>query len=147
MAQRVAIEARRRGVPLRLVFAHHAFSAEFDEKRTVSFSGVITKIDWINPHAYFYLDSKDSAGRRVTWTIESFPPAVDECIRPFANEVEEIVVGARRTHLPIERLVVEAKDAPGGGIIGQPVRRRFHDAMAGTRNLEANIVEGPKAGR
>jgi hypothetical protein len=59
----------------RLVFAHHAFSAEFDEKRTVSFSGVITKIDWINPHAYFYLDSKDSAGRPVSWTIESFPPA------------------------------------------------------------------------
>lgn len=55
--------------------SHHAFTSEFDYTKTVTFTGVVTKVDWINPHAYFYLEAKDANGQAVTWTIESFPPA------------------------------------------------------------------------
>ena len=55
-------------------WSHHAFSSEFDDSKTVTFSGVITKIEWINPHAYFYVESKDG-GKTTNWSIQSFPPA------------------------------------------------------------------------
>jgi len=54
--------------------SHHAFTSEFDYTKAVTFTGVITKVEWINPHAYFYLEAKDSNGQVTTWTIESFPP-------------------------------------------------------------------------
>jgi hypothetical protein len=54
--------------------AHHAFTSEFDDTKTVTFTGVITKVEWINPHAFFYLEAKDGSGQVITWTIESFPP-------------------------------------------------------------------------
>lgn len=55
--------------------SHHAFTSEFDYTKTVTLTGVITKVEWINPHAYFYLEAKDRDGRVTAWTIESFPPA------------------------------------------------------------------------
>jgi hypothetical protein len=55
--------------------SHHAFTSEFDDTKTATFTGVITKVDWINPHAYFYLEAKDRSGQVITWTLESFPPA------------------------------------------------------------------------
>jgi V8-like Glu-specific endopeptidase len=55
--------------------SHHAFTSEFDYNKTVTFTGVITKVEWINPHAYFYLEAKDRNGQVTAWTIESFPPA------------------------------------------------------------------------
>lgn len=54
--------------------SHHAFSSTFDETKLITFAGVITKVDWINPHAYFYLESKDESGQVTEWTMESFPP-------------------------------------------------------------------------
>ena len=53
---------------------HHAFTSEFDDTKTVSFTGVITRVEWINPHAFFYVDSKDQGGKVTSWTIQSFPP-------------------------------------------------------------------------
>lgn len=53
--------------------AHHSFSAEFDREQSVEFSGVVTKIDWTNPHARFYVDGKDPAvgGDEIFhWNIE-----------------------------------------------------------------------------
>ena len=69
---RTCIGALLLGAP---AWSHHAFTSEFDDTKSVSFTGVITKVDWINPHAYFYVDSKDRTGQVSTWTIESFPPA------------------------------------------------------------------------
>jgi hypothetical protein len=56
--------------------SHHAFTSEFDDTKSVTFTAVITKVDWINPHAYLYLESKDPSGQATTWTMESFPPGV-----------------------------------------------------------------------
>ena len=56
------------------VFAHHSFSAEFDAGKTVTLRGTISKVDWINPHIFVYLDVKDDAGKTTTWELQSLPP-------------------------------------------------------------------------
>ena len=53
--------------------AHHSFQAEFDGSKPVTLKGTLSKIDWINPHIYFYLDVKDDAGKVTNWTLESIP--------------------------------------------------------------------------
>jgi hypothetical protein len=55
-------------------FAHHSFAAEFDQDKPISITGTLTKVDWINPHIYIYLDVKDSGGNVVDWSFESLPP-------------------------------------------------------------------------
>jgi len=56
------------------VLAHHSFSAEFDAAKTVTLRGVVSKVDWINPHIFIYVDVKDDAGKTTTWALQSLPP-------------------------------------------------------------------------
>lgn len=55
------------------VLAHHSFEAEFRSDKPIELKGVMQKVDWINPHIYFYLDVKDASGKTVTWSIEGGP--------------------------------------------------------------------------
>jgi len=55
------------------VLAHHSFAAEYDSN-LVTLTGVITKVEWTNPHIYFYIDVKDAAGNVVNWAVEGYPP-------------------------------------------------------------------------
>lgn len=55
--------------------AHHSFAAEYDSKKPVTLKGVVTKIDWMNPHVYFYIDVDDEKGAPVNWGMEMGPPA------------------------------------------------------------------------
>jgi hypothetical protein len=54
--------------------AHHSFGAEYDDTKPVTVTGVVTKVDWENPHIHFYLDVKDDTGNLVHWKFEGFPP-------------------------------------------------------------------------
>jgi Family of unknown function (DUF6152) len=54
--------------------AHHAFSAEFDANAPVTLSGPITKIEWINPHAWIHLESKSKDGKAEVWMVEGGTP-------------------------------------------------------------------------
>lgn len=56
--------------------AHHSVAGQFDSTKRVSLTGVVTKVDWINPHTYLYLDVKDDAGNVTTWRLESLPTAM-----------------------------------------------------------------------
>jgi hypothetical protein len=54
--------------------AHHAFAAEFDVDRPVKVHGTITKVEWVNPHAWLYVDVKGADGKVVNWHFELGPP-------------------------------------------------------------------------
>jgi hypothetical protein len=54
--------------------AHHSFDTEYDSKKTTTISGIVTKLDWVNPHAFVYLEFKDQTGKVKTFKIEMGPP-------------------------------------------------------------------------
>jgi hypothetical protein len=54
--------------------AHHSFAAEYDNKAPVDLTGTVTKVEWMNPHARFYLDVKDDSGKVTNWEFELGSP-------------------------------------------------------------------------
>ena len=56
------------------VLAHHSFAAEFDAKRPVKLRGTITRMEWINPHAWIHIEVKGPDGKVVNWMIEAGTP-------------------------------------------------------------------------
>ena len=57
------------------VMAHHSFSAEFDRSKPVKLQGYVTKIEWTNPHVWFYISVKDATtGKATIWGAEMGPP-------------------------------------------------------------------------
>jgi hypothetical protein len=54
--------------------AHHSITAEFDTSKEFSVKGSLTKIEWVNPHAYIYVDSKDEKGAVTAYSFETGPP-------------------------------------------------------------------------
>jgi Family of unknown function (DUF6152) len=56
-------------------WAHHAFAAEYDAKKPVKLTGAVTKIDWTNPHVYFFVDVEDESGRVTNWAFEMAAPS------------------------------------------------------------------------
>jgi len=56
------------------VLAHHSFAAEFDAKKPVKRSGTVTKMEWINPHAWIYIDVKNTDGTVTNWMVEAGAP-------------------------------------------------------------------------
>ena len=54
--------------------AHHSFDAEYDSKKPITVSGIVTKLDWVNPHAFVYIDTKDESGAVKHFKIEMGPP-------------------------------------------------------------------------
>lgn len=55
-------------------FAHHAVSAEFDASKMVTLKGTVSRVDWVNPHIFVYVDVKDESGKMTTWRLQSAPP-------------------------------------------------------------------------
>ena len=88
--------------------AHHSLLAEFRTDRPTEITGVITDMDWINPHTYMYVDVTDEAGNVVNWHLESLPTAM---LRK-AGLTKAIMIGD-----------------------GRPATIRIHTARDGTSNL------------
>jgi Family of unknown function (DUF6152) len=56
--------------------AHHSVPGQFDTSKPITLKGVITKVDWINPHIYVHLDVKDPSGTPTTWALSTLPTAM-----------------------------------------------------------------------
>jgi hypothetical protein len=56
--------------------AHHSLAGQFDVKKTITIEGVVSRVDWVNPHIYVHLDVKDAAGKVATWRLEGVPVAM-----------------------------------------------------------------------
>jgi len=54
--------------------AHHAFVAQYDASKSTTLQGVVTKVEWTNPHARFYVDVKDKSGKVTNWNLELASP-------------------------------------------------------------------------
>jgi len=55
-------------------FAHHSFEAEYDSNKITTLSGIVTKVDWVNPHAYIFLNTQDASGATKEIRFELGPP-------------------------------------------------------------------------
>jgi len=108
--------------------AHHAFAAEFDSERPVKVRGTITKIEWVNPHAWLYVDVKSPDGKVVNWHFELGPPNAlfrlgwKKDAIPVGTEVEitgfraksmEAVANGRSIILPDGRELFSGGSGPG----------------------------------
>jgi hypothetical protein len=109
------------------VSAHHSFAAEFDADRPVTVKGTVTKMDWVNPHSWIYVDVKDESGKVVNWRFEMGPP--NALLRmgwrkdsiPVGTPVEiqgyraksgEAVANAKQVKLPDGRELFSGGSAP-----------------------------------
>src|SRR5580658_4121570 len=82
------------------VLAHHSFAAEYDSNKKVELKGVVTKFEWTNPHAHFYIDVKDAAGKVVNWNMELASPNMMQrngWTRHSLKEGDVVVVVASRS--------------------------------------------------
>jgi hypothetical protein len=57
------------------VFAHHSFLAEFAQDQPMTVTGTVTRIEWMNPHSFVYVEAKNDAGKTVTWSFETASPS------------------------------------------------------------------------
>src|SRR5512142_875210 len=88
--------------------AHHSGAAVFDNTKKIDLTGVVTKMEWVNPHAHFYLDVKDSTGKVTNWNLELASPGQFQ----FRHRADHRVPGRTQAELPI-------------GLRGQQVRLRW----------------------
>ena len=70
--------------------AHHAFAAEFDGNKPVNLRGVVTRVEWINPHAWIHIDAKNADGTTQAWMVEGGTP--NTLLRRGINK-DSLVVG------------------------------------------------------
>jgi hypothetical protein len=122
----VAVVATTGGIPL---LAHHSFAAEFDGSKPIRLTGALVKVEWTNPHSYFYIDVKDEAGTVATWGCEAGAPGAlsrrgfkrgdlklgdTVVVDGYRAKDGSHLVDARRVTLPDGRIVSGASAGDGG---------------------------------
>jgi hypothetical protein len=119
------------------LLAHHSFAAEFDGTKPIRLTGALAKIEWTNPHSYFYIDVKDESGKVVTWGCEAGAPGALSrkgfkrgdlklgdtiVVDGYLAKDGSHLVDARRVTLPDGRIVSGASAGDGGPGDAPPAR-------------------------
>lgn len=121
------------------VRAHHSFAAEFDADKPVTLDGTISKVEWTNPHTYFYIDVPDAAGKLETWAVEGGAP----------NALYR--AGWKPTSLkPGDRVVIEASRAKDGSKLANATLFKLPDGkclFAGSSGPGGEATNNCTAGR
>jgi len=114
------------GVPL---LAHHSFAAEFDASKAIRVTGTLTRVQWTNPHTYFYIDVKDENGNVSKWSCEAGAPGALSrrgfkrgdlklgdmvVVDGYRAKDGSRLMDARRVTLPDGRIVSGASAGDGG---------------------------------
>jgi hypothetical protein len=114
--------------------AHHSFAAEFSQDKPLTLKGVVTKVEFANPHIYFYIDVKDADGNTKNWAVEGGPPNVlrrqgwkKDSLKPgdnvtvqgFAAKDGSSLASASTVTLPDGQKVYSGNAAEYGGSAGQ----------------------------
>jgi len=86
-------------------WAHHSVSGQFDTTKPIVLKGTVSKVDWMNPHVYIYLDVKEADGSVTTWALSSLPTAMMR----KAGLSKETLIGA-----PGETVTINAVPARDG---------------------------------
>jgi hypothetical protein len=108
--------------------AHHAFAAEFDVNQPVKVKGTLTKVEWVNPHAWIYVDVKGADGKVVNWHFElgppnalfrlgwkkdSIPTGIEVEVTGYRAKSVEAVANGRSITLPDGRELFSGGSGPG----------------------------------
>ena len=108
---------------------HHSFAAEFDGSKAIRLKGTLTKIEWSNPHSYFYLDAKDEKGNVVNWGCEGGGPGALSrrgfkkgdvkygdtlIVDGYLAKDGSHLIDARRIFLPDGRIIYGGSPGDGG---------------------------------
>jgi hypothetical protein len=109
------------------VSAHHSAAATYDNTKKVTLKGTVTRVEWKNPHVFYFIDVKDSSGKVVNWAIEASTP----------NQLYR--AGWRKTDLPTGSTVTLADTSPArngsakasGGKLTLPDGRKVLSGYAG----------------
>lgn len=111
------------------VSAHHSFAAEFDGTKAIRVKGTLTKIEWTNPHSYFYIEAKDEAGNVTAWSCEAGAPGALSrrgfkkgdikigdtlVVDGYRAKDGSLLMDARRVTLPDGRVVSGGSASDGG---------------------------------
>ena len=140
MKLRIAIFAASVGLTAAWpLLAHHSFAAEFDGSKAIRLTGAITKVEWTNPHSYFYIAVKDESGNVATWGCEAGAPGAltrrgfkrgdlklgdTVIVDGYRAKDGSRLVDARRVTLPDGRIVSGASAGDGGPGEGTQVPSR-----------------------
>ena len=110
------------------VLAHHSFAAEYDSKKPVTVTGIVSKVEWMNPHARFYVDVKGADGKVVNWNFElgavpvllkqgwrrdSLKPGDQVTVEAFQAKDSSYTGNARKVQLPDGKKVFGSSQEPG----------------------------------
>ena len=111
------------------LIAHHSFAAEFDATKAIRLTGALAKIEWTNPHSYFYIDVKDENGNAVRWGCEAGSPGALSrrgfkrgdiklgdtiVVDGYRAKDASNLIDARRVTLPDGRIVSGGSAGDGG---------------------------------
>ena|SRR5215813_8639538 len=138
MNARVSILAACFGLALAApLFSHHSFAAEFDGTKAIRVVGTLTKVEWMNPHTYFYLEVKEDNGTLVKWGCEAGAPGALSrrgfkkgdlklgdtlIVDGYRAKDGSRLMDARRVTLPDGRIVSGASAGDGGPEVPTPNR-------------------------